>query len=161
MNGQHIRKLSEGDYLQRISQHAASLSGPFSEARWKRLVLLYRSRIRTWEDLREQASYCFSDPETYDPSLRQQYLQNRVLKRHLEAWSEKVSEMGTFDCSEEIERVTRETATGWGIEAKDLIHPIRFALTGKTMTPGLFELMSVIGKEKCLSRMKRFLTSDH
>ena len=56
-----------------------------------------------------------------------------------------------------IENKTRETAAGWGIEAKDLIHPLRFALTGKTVSPGLFELMSVLGKETCLKRVKNFL----
>ena len=53
--------------------------------------------------------------------------------------------------------MTRETAAGWGIEAKDIIHPLRFAITGKTVSPGLFELMSTLGREVCTHRLKKFL----
>lgn len=40
-----------------------------------------------------------------------------------------------------------------------IVHPIRVALTGKTFGPGLFELMSVLGKERVLARLNRALTS--
>jgi len=121
--------------------------------------MLFRSRIKTFKDFLSQAAYCFSDIESYEPVTYDSFLLNRPLKRHLEEWFEKGLELSgqDFEVPEKIETLTRESAAGWGIEAKDLIHPLRFAMTGKTVSPGLFELMSVLGKETCLSRLKKFL----
>jgi nondiscriminating glutamyl-tRNA synthetase len=44
-----------------------------------------------------------------------------------------------------------------GTKAAVLIHPIRLALTGKTVGPGLFEVMELMGKEKTIARLKRFI----
>ena len=40
-----------------------------------------------------------------------------------------------------------------GIEAKALIHPIRVALTGKTIGPGLFEVIHYLGRERAKQRL--------
>jgi glutamyl-tRNA synthetase len=167
INAQQLKKLSEAEYVARITAYyqnngqAISEKGmkKYSQERWKKLVLLYRSRIKTFQDLKEEAGYCFSDIETYEKNIQASYLENKPLKRHLESWIEEISKMSAadFEVPEKIEVLTRENAAGWGIEAKDLIHPLRFALTNKTVSPGLFELMSVLGKETCVDRLKKFL----
>lgn len=159
VNAQHIKKLSESDYVQRVSAFFPNEIKKFDADRWKKLVLLYRTRLKTFRDLLNQASYCFSEIDSYDPALLESFLSNKPLKRHLEAWIEMASELpeAHFDDPVKVENLTRETAAGWGIEARDLIHPLRFAITGKTVSPGLFELMSVLGKETCLNRMRKFL----
>jgi glutamyl-tRNA synthetase len=157
INAQHLKRLFERDYLDRITDFYPDESKKYPPEIWKKLTLLYRGRIRTFKDLSDQASYCFSEIGEYDPEIHRGYLENKILKRHIEAWVEKADEMAGFDSHEEVEAMTRETAQGWGIEARDLIHPLRFALTGKTGSPGLFELMSILGKETCLRRVRRFL----
>jgi len=42
-----------------------------------------------------------------------------------------------------------------GVEDKAVIHPLRVALTGKTVGPGLFELIEVLGKDRVLDRLDR------
>ncbi len=42
-----------------------------------------------------------------------------------------------------------------GVSAGEIIHPTRLALSGRTMGPGLFELMAVLGKRKTLQRLER------
>jgi len=44
-----------------------------------------------------------------------------------------------------------------GIEAKVLIHPVRVALTGKTVGPGLFEVVYYLGLEKTRKRLARLI----
>ena len=56
--------------------------------------------------------------------------------------------------SESIEKEFRAYIEEQGIKSRDLIHPLRAALTGKTIGPGLFEIMEVLGKEKVINRMK-------
>lgn len=160
INAQQMKKLSESEFVGRITafyEKSEIKKIPFEK--WKRLVLLYRGRIKTFKDLMNQAGYCFENAIDYDPHTAGSFLQNKPLKRHLEAWMESAAEETSdfFDDAQRIETMTRENAAGWGIEAKDMIHPLRFALTGKTVSPGLFELMSVMGKEQCVSRIKKFL----
>ena len=78
----------------------------------------------------------------------------------LKQWMEKASALPNFDQEVAIEKSTREVADALKIEAKKLIHPLRFAISGETVTPGLFELMSVLGKEKCLERVERFVNES-
>jgi glutamyl-tRNA synthetase len=54
-----------------------------------------------------------------------------------------------------IEAAVREGGAALGIEGGQVIHPVRMAITGRTFGPGLFELMEVIGKDRCLSRLRR------
>ncbi len=167
INAQQLKKLSEAEYVSRITDYyqengqASPEKGmrKYSTERWKKLVLLYRSRIKTFQGLKEEAHYCFADIDAYEKNMQASYLENKPLKRHLESWIDVISGMSSadFDVPEKIEAFTRENAAGWGIEAKDLIHPLRFALTNKTVSPGLFELMSVLGKETCMDRLKKFL----
>ena len=56
-----------------------------------------------------------------------------------------------------LEAVLREGAQKAGVEAKVLIHPLRLALTGKGVSPGIFELMKALGKDVCLERLGRLL----
>jgi glutamyl-tRNA synthetase len=157
LNAQHMKKLSEQEYCDQITAFYPDLSKKMDAVLWRKLVLLYRSRIRTYKDLTVQAAYCFSEIESYDTTLHRSFLDNKILKRHLEAWLDKAAELSNFNHPEEVESMSRETALGWGIEAKDLIHPLRFAVTGVTGTPGLFELMSLLGRETCLRRVRKFL----
>jgi glutamyl-tRNA synthetase len=170
INAQQIKKLSEAEYIARITaffegyvkdghKTGAAILRKFPNEKWKELVMLYRSRIRTFSDLLEQASYCFADIEKYEQETYDSFLLNKPLKKHMEAWWDTAKQMqqSDFEKHENVEKMTRDNAAGWGIEAKDLIHPLRFAVTGKTVSPGLFELMSVLGRDVCVDRLKKFL----
>lgn len=160
INAQHIKKLPEAEYLALMTVfYKKTEFGKMPAERWKQLVLLYRGRIKTLKDFADQAGYCLDDKINYEVTTAAGYLDNKPLKRHLESWVESAAEESDifFNDHKNIEAMTRDNAAGWGIEAKDLIHPLRFALTGKTVSPGLFELMSVLGKDGCVTRIKKFL----
>ena len=68
---------------------------------------------------------------------------------------------GTTGASAEwCEAMVREFATNKGFEKLGpVVHPTRVALTGKTVGPGLFELMSVLGPERMIRRLERAKTT--
>ena len=51
------------------------------------------------------------------------------------------------------DRAYRALSEKLQIKAGQLIHPTRLALTGRTVSPGIFEVMVVLGKERCLQRL--------
>ena len=78
------------------------------------------------------------------------------MPQRLKTWAVEASKM-TFDLHADLEKMTRDLCAMEGVEPKVLIHPLRFAISGTKVTPGLFELMVVIGKENCLSRIQAII----
>jgi glutamyl-tRNA synthetase len=67
--------------------------------------------------------------------------------------------LGKFDILS-IEEAFRELVKELNIESKALIHPIRVALTGKTIGPGLFEVIYHLGKDRTKERLNRWIKGE-
>jgi len=51
----------------------------------------------------------------------------------------------------------RGVSESLGLKAKELIHPLRYVLTGKTVGPSLFEAMALLGRDKVITRLSKVL----
>jgi glutamyl/glutaminyl-tRNA synthetase len=186
VNGQHIRAISGEDYEKQITEfwkgkshspskeleaHGASpgnLPGkenggqdkidPMPEEKWRKLISLYRPRIQTYGELKDQAAYCFASPEYKDAQAMAEIKGNGVAMKLLGELREVLSNLGDFDDVQVLDQKTKQVAEAAGLKPKDIIHPLRFVLTGGTASPGIFELMSLLGKETCLNRLASFLS---
>ena len=69
---------------------------------------------------------------------------------------ERLKALKSFDIAS-IEESFRSLTAELGIEAKVLIHPVRVALTGKTVGPGLFEVIFYLGRERSCARLGKFI----
>ncbi|MDD3653492.1 MAG: glutamate--tRNA ligase [Desulfotomaculaceae bacterium] len=113
-----------------------------------------RTRVKTINEIVDASTYFFSDDFEYDQKGVLKYFSKpgaaKLLKqaRHVLEW------VKHFDL-ETTEATYRQLSEKLGIKAGDLIHPTRLALTGRTMTPGLFDVMVTLGKEKSLERLDR------
>ena len=157
LNGQHLKKLQEEDYLKRLKDFYPKESKKRGEAGWKELCLLYRNRIKTLKDLQAQAIYFFQEPVLVSDNVKKFFSEQSNLKSILLTWLEAVAAQ-SFEKFSDLEQITRNVAEKSGVSAGALVHPLRYALTGTTVSPGLFELMSGLGKEICLTRVRNFLT---
>jgi glutamyl-tRNA synthetase len=61
-----------------------------------------------------------------------------------------------FD-AENVESVLREYVEAQGVKPKEVYQPIRVALTGTTVSPGIFESLSALGRDESLSRLANAL----
>jgi glutamyl-tRNA synthetase len=120
----------------------------------KKVTRLFKERITKLSDLEEWAYFCFYDDFEYTSQAKEIF--QRDLSKEVEVLIERLSQMQVFD-KEEIERNFRATASDLGLKTRDLVHPVRCALTGKKVGPGLFETMEVLGKERVLDRLKRLV----
>ena len=80
---------------------------------------------------------------------------NNDLSREFKLLLERLKVLKRFDIVS-IEESFRSLVSELGIEAKVLIHPLRVALTGKTIGPGLFEIIYCLGKERSKSRLLKW-----
>jgi glutamyl-tRNA synthetase len=158
VNGQHIRAIAGEDYETQVTEFWKEKVGPMPEEKWRKLIALYRPRIQTYGELKDQASYCFSEPEYKDAAMMAEIKNNAPVLELLRKLSEVLGEVGDFDEVQTLDQKTKQVAEAAGLKPKDIIHPLRFVLTGGTASPGIFELMSLLGKDSCLKRLSSFLS---
>jgi len=84
---------------------------------------------------------------------RAQFIQWGNLQEHLVAFDAACAELGRFD-SPSIEAALRLVADARGVKAASLIHAVRVAVTGKAVSPGLFEVLSLLGRLRVHTRLE-------
>ena len=120
----------------------------------KKVVVLFKERITKLADLLDWAYFCFYDDFSYAPDTEK--ILERDLSQEVEVLKERLSKIENFT-KEEIEKEFRDTAASLGLKTRDLVHPVRVALTGRRVGPGLFETMEVLGREKVIKRLERLI----
>jgi len=74
------------------------------------------------------------------------------LSKEFKLLAQKLLELKQFG-SQEIEKLFRNFVAELNLKSRDLIHPLRAAVTGSLIGPGLFEVISLLGKEKVCNRI--------
>lgn len=119
----------------------------------RQVVGLVRDRVKTLVEVVEAATYFFIDDWEYEEKGAQKYFTPQAAELLAQA-GERLAAVEPFTV-EAAETAYRQLAEELGIKTSALFHPTRLALTGRTMGPGLFGIMVVLGKEKCLERLAR------
>jgi glutamyl-tRNA synthetase len=154
MNGEHIRALEEEAALDYLMGMRGDLD--FNRDYLKKLLPLVRQRMRLPTDLFTGQRYFFEDPGDYDEQGVAKHLSDAESQTHLKEYTADLELISDF-LPEALEAHLREFAEARGIKAGKIIHGIRLALTGKTVSPGLFEMMDVLGRETVLRRLNSAL----
>jgi len=119
----------------------------------RRVIDVLGDRIKVGRDIVAYGDFFFKDGIEYEPEAARRYLSNPAIGPVLAALQERVTRAPALG-SAEAEAVTRDLAAERGMEAREIVHPTRVALTGKTVGPGLFELMALLGKDRVARRLE-------
>jgi glutamyl-tRNA synthetase len=116
-----------------------------------------KPRARTLVDMAEQAGFYFRDEITYEEKGDKKFLKPGILElmEDIRARLEKAADFS----QKGLEAVFVTFLEEREIKLGKIAQPMRVALTGKTASPGLFEVMEVLGQEKVVARLGRAL--DH
>lgn len=160
LNGRYMRELNP--------ENLAELAKPFfvkagllhepvagaDSAKLKQVVLLLQNRAKTFREMAEAADCFFNSDFDYQPEAAAKLFQGRATAELLAQTARELAELERFD-AENTEAACRRLAKALQIKFGDLVHPVRLALTGKSESPGLFEVMVVLGQEETVRRLKR------
>ena len=139
------------EILQKQENLSAAL-GNFNDSYILAFIRLMQPRVKTLNEFKE-ADYFFIDPEEFDHTAVEKHWKDGIQEK-LEILIDRLDSFSIWD-ETSIETVIRQLAEECGIGAGKLIHPVRLVLTGKSASPGLFELMVLLGKETVIRRLKR------
>jgi glutamyl-tRNA synthetase len=161
MNGQYIARLPIEDL--------AAAAAPFFEqaglathplvsdaAAFHRLLELLRPRAKRLTDFVEQAKPLLTDAVAYEQEAIDKHLSTADVADHLAALMQTLDAAAPYD-EAQVEAAVRGTATARGIKAGALIHATRVAVTGRTQSPGLFEVLAWLGRDRTRARLARLL----
>lgn len=160
MNAQHIYRLDGADLFERVLPilvQRGLISEQEARAQRERLIRileLLRPRAKLLTDFADQIDYFFRPPEHFDPDGVKKHWKGPEVADRLEALVSRLADVETWN-EVEVEAALRGLAEEQQMSAAKLIHPVRLALSGRTATPGLFEVMVLLGREEVLARLKK------
>ena len=117
------------------------------------VIKLLQKRIFTLSEFIPQAGVFFEAKVEFAEGAKEKYLTNPNIKNWFTELINVLNPIASFDI-ETLEKEFRELTTRLGIKTGELVHPTRVALTGRTIGPGLFETMHLLGKETIIKRLR-------
>jgi glutamyl-tRNA synthetase len=161
MNGVYIRQLPLDDLVERsipFLVRAGLVQEPLSDshrAYVSAVLALEQERVKRLEELPELTDFFFREEPEYDAKAVEKWTEVASTPAILRAVSEALRPPEDFSV-EAVETAIRGVITELGVGSGDVIHPTRVAATGRTRGPGLFETLTVLGKDRVLRRLARF-----
>ena len=159
MNGVYLRQLDVSDLARRIlpfleSGYPADLL-PIDREYLLRIAPLIQERLKTLADAPEMLSYFFEDTLEYDPAnLVQRGMDVPITLAALQQAAQDLSAVSSADFNHErLEALLRATGQELELSGRQFFGALRTALSGRTATPPLFEMMAVMGPERVAQRL--------
>ncbi len=159
MNGEYISMMDDEDVLKAVIPLLKG-EGWIDEGaiEQKRTFLLHlvaalKPRMRKLTDFMKYSVYFFKDVDAYEPKGVKKHFTEKTPVL-LEALIEKLEELSDFS-KEHLEHVLREFAEKRNVKAAQVIHPVRLAVSGMTVGPGIFDILEILGKECVINRLTK------
>ena len=162
INGQYIKNMETKELAVRAENFLADkkiIDDKFDKDRWVNITAAYKERTRTLEDFISVYKIFFCDDVEYDEKAVAKYLNKPNSKEIMHRCKSAIEPDDKFD-KVSIEESYRKLADELKVKAAELIHPTRVAISGKTVGAGLFDMMELLGREKVLKRLSKFIVDS-
>jgi nondiscriminating glutamyl-tRNA synthetase len=159
MNGQYIRMLSDEELVERFAPflvRAGFLNEEQVRTRHEWLVRLAhatKERLHLLTDIVPQTEFFFHDITSYDEKGMKKHWSKPQAKKILLDLAELLEKTEPFT-DEAIEAQCKGYVEREGIKFGEVAHPARLALTGRTIGPGFFEMIELLGRETATARLR-------
>jgi glutamyl-tRNA synthetase len=108
-------------------------------------------------EMAEGATFYYRTPESYDPEAAAKFLTTEQ-RPVLEAVLRRMETLDDYSAAG-IEGAFADVMTETGLKLGKIGPPVRVALTGGTVSPGVYEVIAVLGRERTAERLRRALTA--
>lgn len=153
MNGQYLMRMTADEvypHLAPFLENAPALPAI------RDAIELNKGRGRTLRELAVNLQPFLSDPAKYEPDAVKKHIKDDEVAARMRELREVLAAAQPFDVAT-TERVLRELAERRGVGAATYIHPLRLALTGRGASPPIFDVAAVLGRDRSLARLDRFI----
>jgi glutamyl-tRNA synthetase len=161
LNGHYLRAIDDEKMFRMCVDHLLEngiISKEWVQSRepyLRRVVKLVRGNLRLISQIEEQTTYFLNDVFSYDPQALIKFKTSGTAS----IFESAIRAINEADSLEPVllEKRFRTEAEGNSRKFGEYVHPMRLALTGRTNSPNLFEIMEILGKDRCIDRLQRFI----
>ena len=158
MNGEYFRALPLSTRVDLVVPHVRKTGGlPESaladRAMLERAVTAVGDRMKRPEHFLDYAAWLFVESVEAEAGPWADLLAKPLAPARLRMLADAISKVEPFE-HDSIERAARGLATAEGVKAGEVIMPARIALTGKKVSPGIFDVILLLGREKTVKRLQ-------
>jgi len=158
MNGEYLHKLAPDALLAEFNDWLGfrSLSIEANSSLIVRSLPLIAERSRTLAEVYDSLQPYISDKLTYDEDgLKKHFRKDpEAICSRLALYRERLAALPEFT-KEAAEEALRLLVEELGIKPGEIIHPVRLAVTGRTVGPPLFDCLDLLGRERVLERLAK------
>ncbi len=156
LNSHFIKETPEPELAQTLVPYLASLgiNNPYPEY-LTRVVATLRTRSKTMVDMAQASRFYFQDPRPYEETASRKFLTPENAQ-FLEEIARSLTAMAELT-EPALTQMLYDLAAQTGQKLVNLAQPLRVALTGKTASPGLPEIIAILGKAEVLRRINNAL----
>ena len=152
LNQQWLKKLPPSDLAGRLVPFLAQAGVQAqADARLTRLVEIFRDRVKTLPEMAEKAKVYYAQGVTLDPAAAAKHL-DAAGKDALRKVREALASADPFTASA-LDAAVKQVSEATGLAMGKIAQPIRVAVTGGTVSPGIGETLELLGKAEALARV--------
>jgi glutamyl-tRNA synthetase len=148
LNGRYMREMDLDAYTDAVARHV----GREPDDRLRAACAIAQEKAQTLAEVWPLIGFLFDEPETDEKAWRK-VMKDGALPLLTEAL-EALRGVSSFE-PEEIETALGRILAEHDVKPGKLYQPIRVAITGTSVSPGIFESLSVLGKDRSLERIER------
>ncbi len=153
LNARYIRESSDTSLAEAVLPflHGLGLNNLDKNTLLKAIATV-KARSKTLVDMADRMSFYFQEEIIFEKKGDDKFLKPSIIDT-LEALSERLEQIPEFN-QKSLEKTFSSFLKEKDISLKQVAQPLRMALSGETASPGIFEVMEVLGKDRTLKRIR-------
>jgi len=159
VNGQYLRALPPAELVAAARPFIAqaALPVPGDDAWLAKALATLQERSRTLVEIVEQARFYLVDDVALDPAAAAKFLKPEIAPA-LRELRDALAALGSWNVAA-IEAPFHEVIARHGLKLGKLAQPVRVAVTGTAASPGIFDVLDILGRDRALARLDRALAT--
>jgi glutamyl-tRNA synthetase len=156
LNAEHIKAASPANLVSPLRPFLADCSIEIKDDDYLHSVIeTLAPRSKTLKEMAQAALFFYLEEVSFEENAARKFLKPAALAP-LALLTEKLKALTTYT-QENLEDVFKDVMEETGLKLGKIAQPVRVALTGKTASPGIFEIIAILGPERVIPRLEKAL----
>jgi glutamyl-tRNA synthetase len=153
LNGEHLRLLTPARFCDELLQYLERTGSPLAAQpeRLREVAPIVQEKLRELSQFDTYAAFLFG-PVTYEDEAVGRVVDDPDAPRALESARTALEELSEWNAGS-IEEALRAACEETGLKPRVLFGPVRVAVSGRSVAPGLFESLALLGRDETLARI--------
>ncbi|AEA33536.1 glutamate--tRNA ligase [Hippea maritima] len=157
VNFEHMKMMKPEELLKHLKPFLDEECFNFDDSYLIEAIKTRQTKAQTLVELADEIRFYCKPPEDYDKKALKKYVKAST-REYIISLLEKLKD-ADFSSEETLEAVFESVLERFDIKMVKLAQPVRIALTGRGIGPGIYEMLMILGKNETINRLEKFLNA--